>query len=608
MMCITALFMQAQPSGLELYQFPKQVPLNYQLNASVELAKLTYPENSGLSKKDFNVFTNDIVNNKISQINKGEIYFDWVEAELYLKRFLNKLLPDSLKAAKNLGIYLRRDPTPNAYSSYDASIYINVGLLADIESEAALAFVLSHELAHYLGNHQLLNYHQLSKKIKNADGKPEKSTHANKLLELNADEVAAKIIQQAGFDIKCAHSVFDMLYQSDDLFKKQRIENLDKLFNSSPADTSKIENGSLFKKINQLAKYEKLQLLLDKILYRDCLINAINYYLNDNDLDFMPYYIVEAARRYVLLHPDQVNNSFLHKKTTGLTSSSNQIKDSDYNSIIEHFLTPFHIENIPELEFSKALYYYQKLDTAKARPVLNNYIEQQDSKYKNLAKYLAGVPLPDQFGYKESQVIVDNLEAYMVYQGKSKNKSAINIAATNQLNEKFTLKLKQYLKSKFPDKEVILLEDLCKNNFKKSIAYRNIPLATLLVKKVGHLNSLSNEKLLFLLKPESFNLFFEEKVNNITFLNIDAFENSLRQKNGARLNPFNWVADLFSAYRVGSSRHFYRIEQININKSSGIVFHNTDTTKYKLTLPHLLNSVYSTLRLSNTGNEDFTEN
>ncbi len=54
---------------------------------------------------------------------------------------------------KNTRILLIADPTPNAYSIGDGTIVMHVGLLAGLESVDQLAFVICHELAHYILQH-----------------------------------------------------------------------------------------------------------------------------------------------------------------------------------------------------------------------------------------------------------------------------------------------------------------------------------------------------------------------------------------------------------------------------------------------------------------------
>jgi len=61
--------------------------------------------------------------------------------------------------------YVRADSHFAAHSAPDGSIYINIGLLQDIESEDELAAVLAHELAHILYRHHGTDWFANSQKI-----------------------------------------------------------------------------------------------------------------------------------------------------------------------------------------------------------------------------------------------------------------------------------------------------------------------------------------------------------------------------------------------------------------------------------------------------------
>jgi predicted Zn-dependent protease len=71
------------------------------------------------------------------------------DLDAYLARILRSLLPatasgDGIEAR----VHVLRDAEPDAYSFPDGAIFIHTGLLVQLESEAELALVLAHELAH----------------------------------------------------------------------------------------------------------------------------------------------------------------------------------------------------------------------------------------------------------------------------------------------------------------------------------------------------------------------------------------------------------------------------------------------------------------------------
>lgn len=601
----------AQPSGLSVYQFPKQIPLSYQFNLETELVKMPFSELSELKKSDFEYFTHSIIKNRIHQVNQGEIYLDWIDAELYVKRLLNRLLPDSLKNKKEINIYIRRDAVANAYSSFDASIYINMGLLADIKSEAALAFVLSHELAHYIGQHQLHNYQMFKQNHKKEEEKLKQLVHTNKLLELEADIIAAQIIQQAGFNINEAFSVFDLIYSSENLFKKERIQNVKK----NIPQTEHIENlddSTMFKKINKLAKYEKVQLLLNQFEYNLCLKNALQYYANDSiTLQFLPYYVVEAIRRHLLLHPEDLgkavfdlNNQQAYNIADSSYAKKSTLKNT-YKDIIDHFLMPEFIEHIPDLLFSKALYAYQ-LNKHTADDFFKEYIELKSaSQYVGLAKYLSKGFEKKPKTFNKSIAYIENMEAHNL---KNLDKPILDIGKSLLLNKKYNSKLKKNLSAKFPKLSVKFQQDLCQTNYRKTAVYKQFSIAALLAQNIKHAIHLPVQEILFLLQPTAFTLLGEDQIDEIAIFKINTFNKYKNQKLSGALNPLSWVGKAFRSNLFGSEKHFYTVEQINLNQSLGTIFYDVDTIKYKLNLPLLLNTMYESIKNTENCHENLAEN
>jgi len=603
---LTAYISRAQPNGLSVYQFPKQIPQSYRFNVEAELAKMAYSTPADLKQSDYEYFTHTIIENRIYQINEGEIYLEWSEAELYLKRLLNQLLPDSLKNKKNINIYIRRDSTPNAYSSYDASIYINMGLLADIKSEAALAFVIGHELAHYVGQHQLHNYQLFKQNHKNEEKKLKRLVHTNKLLELEADEVAAQIIRQAGFNVSDVYSVFDLIYSDENFFKKERVENVKKIINQYQEEPG-LDDSRLFKKVNQLAKYEKVQLLLNQFEHNECLKNALYYYINDTTLHFLPYYIVEATRKHLLLYPNDLNEAvfdFSKQQELGMPNMENTEKNT-YKNLIEYFLTPQFLERIPDLVFSKALFAYQ-MDMPEANEMFEKYLKLTTTRqYADLAKYLNTRYENAPKKFNKSVAIIENISAYNL---KEPNKPVIDVNKSFFLNNKLNTKLKENLSSKFPKQSIILQRDLSKNNYQKTTFYKQLSVAALLAQNIEEANNLPVCEILFLLFPKAFNVLQKEQIDEISLFKVNTFKKNNKRKFTGVINPLNWIAKAFRSYVSGSTKQFYTIEQINLNQSSGIIFYDVDTIKYKLNLPHLLNSIYESIKNTEICYEELVEN
>jgi len=588
---IFAQWSKAQPEGLTVYEFPKQIPVAYQIDVSNERALMSNNSNVLLSKKEFNQFTKNIIENKIHQINEGEVYINWEVAENYLTELLAQLLPDTLKQ-NDINIYIRRDVLPNAYSTYDASIYINVGLLADIESEAALAFAIAHELAHYVGNHQLRNYKLLKQNKKNESNKLKKLVHKNQSLELEADKIAAQIIDRAGFDVNCVNSVFDLIYANENLFKKERVENIQQF--AKPVDSTLIQskNSTEFKTVRKLAKYEKVHLLLDQFEYNNGLHQSLNYYLLDTTLKYLPFYIVEAARRYILVHPDEMDNSIIQEDKGTPFVEYIELEKFSYKNIIEYFLQAPFLAQLPDLLFSQASYFYQLGDTIKSEQFFTKYTDSLSNKYTKLAKHLSKQTDLNS-NSKKSITLINNIKSYQV---KEKEDPTFNLNKSALLNQKYGLKLKSSLVREFPKQNINLQQDLITQDYKQAQLLKTTSIAILLAKNITEQYTLPLNELVFLLQPDLFNLFNEAQLSELSFINVNTFQKNKKQRFGGMVNPINWIGKFFRSYISGIENQYYTVEQIKLNQEINTVFYQLDTINFKLNLPHLLHSIYESIK------------
>lgn len=80
------------------------------------------------------------------------------EVDLYLNQIAAYLLRNNDKLRASINIYTLKSAEYNASAAHNGNIYINIGLLAKIENEAQLAFIIAHEIMHYVHNDNLEGY------------------------------------------------------------------------------------------------------------------------------------------------------------------------------------------------------------------------------------------------------------------------------------------------------------------------------------------------------------------------------------------------------------------------------------------------------------------
>lgn len=139
----------------------------------------------------------------------------------YGNKILSLLLKDRPGLRKKIKVYLIKTTAVNAFTTNDGVIFISVGLMAQVQNEAQLAFVLAHEIIHYLDNHHIIDYINLKDALKKLD----KGSSYDKTLqslfsyskqhELDADiKGFERFYQNSGYSIKEIENMFDVMLYS----------------------------------------------------------------------------------------------------------------------------------------------------------------------------------------------------------------------------------------------------------------------------------------------------------------------------------------------------------------------------------------------------------
>lgn len=90
--------------------------------------------------------------------------------ESYIYSLVNKIVPNVLLDNRqySVNVFILQDPSINACCYPNGTIVINTGLLAALHSEAELVAILSHEIAHYVLDHSIVNINKAIEREKRA--------------------------------------------------------------------------------------------------------------------------------------------------------------------------------------------------------------------------------------------------------------------------------------------------------------------------------------------------------------------------------------------------------------------------------------------------------
>ncbi len=190
----------------------------------------------GSIPEDFSTATKEKVQNEISKgthqtlsKSKEKIFLEGVhygidqllhsgmvvygdEVSNYVKDVAQKLMVGEFKELKNtLRFYTIKSNVANAISTDQGIVFVTTGLLSQLTSEAQLAFVLAHEIAHFKEKHVVESFEYKTQKNRNTILQ---LSNYSRDKELEADSLGLIIYNKAGYASSQLVSSFDVLMYS----------------------------------------------------------------------------------------------------------------------------------------------------------------------------------------------------------------------------------------------------------------------------------------------------------------------------------------------------------------------------------------------------------
>lgn len=189
---------------------------------------------------DFNVISGYAINELLWS---GKIVFGDTVTR-YLNRIVDVILKDDPTLRNKIQIYTVKSTVVNAFTTSEGFVFVNLGLIASCENEAQLAYILSHEISHYVKQHSVNRYTYKKQEEKNANkftwnsSKREKIDYTKRLnvsnysktQEIEADDYGLELFSKTAYNQNASVTGFEMLGASDSLrnnfsFKKEYFTN-----------------------------------------------------------------------------------------------------------------------------------------------------------------------------------------------------------------------------------------------------------------------------------------------------------------------------------------------------------------------------------------------
>lgn len=145
-----------------------------------------------------------------------------------ISQYLNEVcaqINKSTPSSKNIQVYALRSTAVNAFATDQGAIFVTLGLLAQLENEAQLAYVLAHEMIHALENHPIdlyLEAEEIERRSSQRsvlgsttfDDKILAKNRYSKELETAADVKGLELILKTDYSTATLNTVFDVLKYS----------------------------------------------------------------------------------------------------------------------------------------------------------------------------------------------------------------------------------------------------------------------------------------------------------------------------------------------------------------------------------------------------------
>jgi Zn-dependent protease with chaperone function len=158
-------------------------------------------------------------------LRSGKILFN-SPLNTYVNKVTDLVLQSNPALSGKVKVYIVQSPVVNAFTFNDGKIFINMGLLAHLQNEAQLAFIIAHEVSHYTKGHSLNVYIERKKISKGVDqyedfdesDKVFASNSFNKEQEIEADADGLRLFSKTGYDLAEARNALALLHYADQPF------------------------------------------------------------------------------------------------------------------------------------------------------------------------------------------------------------------------------------------------------------------------------------------------------------------------------------------------------------------------------------------------------
>ncbi|HBS86884.1 MAG: hypothetical protein A2W91_12700 [Bacteroidetes bacterium GWF2_38_335] len=200
---------------------PRQVvsPVYIESDKNIEKEIKEGDKQSNIKSKTKFVLSSSYFINEL--MSSGKVVFNDTISQ-YLNQIKNLLLTGEKELSDNIQVFLIKSPVVNAFAAHGGNVFVTTGLLSRLNTEAELAYILSHEISHIIKKHSLNAYIEKSRLFKN-DHQFKKLSDIEKVKticdmskenEKEADVTAYTFFHKTLYNKNAPYSSFEILKKS----------------------------------------------------------------------------------------------------------------------------------------------------------------------------------------------------------------------------------------------------------------------------------------------------------------------------------------------------------------------------------------------------------
>lgn len=395
------------------------------------------------------------------------VYYDQPVLVSYVRSILKKLAPGEVDG---IDVFITRSTYFNAFTIVDGSVFVNISALAEMTSEAELAFLLAHEYAHFLQSHAKKGYLNNRKSGLHLNRIQARSNMSfSQGYEFEADSLGFEMACKAGYDARA----MDVLTQRLIFLQKKsflswsgKYDKASVMPTTHPVGEERLRkikmlefegDGELFpngkerfENIKRLAEFEFLKLLDESFDIHSMISFSLKKFLSTGDEVYLPT-LVRGIRKALLLSPGLKKEAFM---TTHFNKREEMFGKKE--NILHHLYYEFPDSSEVNIMHQKQAVNFKKI------PFLT---------YEQAFKYFVNRAV--KAGYEEP--LLDKVMHFGVKSGYGRKAMAAYLKNPNNLYYDFAMALKhgKVNENLSEGEDVVLLGGFHKTEFKKNWVYSN---------------------------------------------------------------------------------------------------------------------------------------